>query len=142
MSEILQNTDMALIIKIVHELQNPIALASAKAHPVKFFAEHGINLPVNMEYEIHLNNDEFFYIIVPPAFDSILSDEMLNVVAAGFTSQACVATLFLSASSVGTASCPFGSAGCILSSLSTASTLSSVSPTKACSDFSYKDKKN
>ena len=142
MSAVFQNDEMAQIIKIVRELQNPRAFASAMGNPVKFFAEHDINLPINMEYEIHLSNNEYFYIIIPPAFDTLLSDEALNIVASGFTSQACVATVFLSASCISTASCPYGSASSISSCLSTASTLSSVSPAELHADLSNKGKKN
>ena len=121
MSNIFNNSEFANIINIIHTLHNPKAIAKANANPIDFFAEHGVSLPKDIAYEIHLNNQHYFYFVIPSPPNATLSDEqMKNIMAASKAKTACISSIS-SVSSAGTVSCPFTSSS-TMSSGSSAST--------------------
>ena len=133
MNEISPYTKKSQIIKIVRELQNPKAFARAQMNPIQFFAGHGIHLPANIQYEIHLVDDKISYFVLP--FDSAkeLGEEQLNriVAAQEFSKTSTVSSVgsALTASSISSQGCfaSFLSSGGTASTLTSALTLSSAS---------------
>ena len=83
MSETFKDTNLAKIIEMVRELNNPKALAKANANPVGFFAEYGVTLSANVDYEIYLNDDKHFYFVIPLSSGSFMNDEQLREILAG-----------------------------------------------------------
>ena len=120
MSDIFKNLEIANIIKIIHTLNNPKAIAKAKANPIEFFDEHGVFLPKNMEYEIHLNDSQYFYFVILSSPNATMSEEQMNNVTAAKAQSACLSSAS-SLSSAGSFSCPLTSSSTV-SCGSTAST--------------------
>lgn len=105
MYEIFQNTELTNIIQMVRALKKPKALDKARKNPIDFFAQYGINLPANVEYDIYLNDGQFLYFILPPSNDSLLNDEQIRgVIAAG--SKINSASSITTVSSLSCVSCP------------------------------------
>ena len=136
MSDIFNNSEFANIIKIIHTLNNPRALATANANPIEFFAEHGVFLPNDIEYEIHLNdNQNFYFVIQSPPNAMISDDQMRGIVAA----KLALSTIGSSSSmtSASCYSCPISTVG----SFTTAATLSTVDiPAEKSKYQSYMDR--
>ena len=120
------------IIKIARELHNPKAFARAQNDPIQFFAGHGIHLPANIQYEIHLDDDKISYFVLP--FDSAkeLGEEQLNWVVAAQefskTSTVSTAGTALTVSSLSSQAC-FGSFIVTTGSASSLTTALSISTT-------------
>jgi hypothetical protein len=82
------------------------------AEPRTVLAEHGVDLPANVEIRAVENTDNVVYLALPPKPKEELSDEALEAVAGGATagSAGTVSTLGSALSCVGCAS-TLGSAG-------------------------------
>ena len=126
MNEISPYIKTSQIIKIVRELQNPKSFARAQMNPIQFFAVHGIHLPANTQYEIHLSDDTIMYFVLP--FDSAkeLGEDQLNWIVAAQENPK-TSTM----SSAGSALClssiySYGSHGTLLTTGGSASTLSTA----------------
>ena len=121
MSNILNNFGFDQIIKIARELQNPQAIAKANNNPIEFFRAHGVLLPEKFEYEIHTSSDEYFYFVMMPPADKLISEEQLQIITAAGIPAACMGSVSCLTSS-STFSCPLTSA----SSFTTGSTASTI----------------
>ena len=82
MSHIFNNSETANIIKIINALKNPKAIAKANANPIDFFEEHGVFLPKNTEYQIHLNDNQHFYFVIPSPTNAMISEELTSTIMA------------------------------------------------------------
>ena len=97
MSDIFRHTQLVKMIEIVHTLKIPKIMEKARLNPIEFFAQYGIVLSPNVEYEIYLNNDQYYYFMIPVEGNSELTHDIVNQLYAGRTNKygcaSCVGSL-------------------------------------------------
>ena len=121
MSNIFQNANMAKIIAMVQELNNPKSLAKANTNPIEFFAGYGVTLPANADYEIYLNNGAYYYFVLPLSSDSFMNDEQLLHIQAGNNGKASCKGTLTTLLCFSCFSCPVEGSALTLTSLATLS---------------------
>ena len=82
MNNYIEKSEKSRVTKMVQELKNPKVFASAQNDPVRFFAEHGVDLPANTQYEIHLDDDKISNFVIPFDPSIALAEDQLNLVIA------------------------------------------------------------